>query len=187
MGNFMRIRVGLLVVCSLMCCGLFGQCKCTLQQLEDVSRGTPVIWGKPYEVPALHLEFRDESTGMPCSPTEIMIHYCWEWLQYPATERPWGAWTDTSDLLICNPNGETDVEIPIYLVKPRGWYDGKYTKFPWPKTPHFDRIEIMFSYNGCESNVIWESKDLKKFRDSKAIITLPCGGHVRVEYAKLSK
>lgn len=177
-----RNVIGVINVCLFMACLVFGQTKFFMYQSEDAEHGTPLIWGKQYEVPSMHFVLLDKESGRPLSPKKILITYYWLWLKYPSIEMPWGAWTDADDFLECFPEGETEIIVPAHTVKPRGWYDGKYVRFPWPKKPHFDRIEIEFIYNNCSPNLILRAKDIEKLKTSIAVLTLPCGGRASVQY-----
>ena len=115
------------------------------------------------------------------------IHYYWEAIVYPATEAPWGAWTDFGEWIRCLPGGRREIAVPAFTVTPRGWYDGKYTKFPWAKKPRFHQIEIVFDYNRCAPRLIIEAGELGTYKDATALVKLPCAGRAAVTFERTSK
>jgi hypothetical protein len=53
-----------------------------------------VIFGKPYDAPAMRMRFVDSTTGLPLKNLyrgRITVSYSWRWLQYPYPEHAWGA------------------------------------------------------------------------------------------------
>ncbi|WP_035357197.1 hypothetical protein [Edaphobacter aggregans] len=73
------------------------------------------------------------------------------------------------------PDGNV-LKVPELLVKPRGWYDGKYAHSSWRKNPHFDRLEIMIDQGrGDFSRIIVLKSDLNKYRVSEATVELSSG------------
>lgn len=148
---------------------------CALSQSIDNRKGTPLIYGDPYRVSSLELKFVEKSTGASISPKAVHIHYYWQWLEYPYPEHEWGAWVDGEELLTCTSLGKDTLKVPELLVKPRGWYDGKYVRFPWSKKPHFDRLEIVVEQGGDFPRIIVHKSDLQKYRASIATVELSSG------------
>lgn len=149
--------------------------RCSLYGSEDKSRGQAVIFGRKYDVPELHLRYVDKATGKPISPKHVNVHYYWEWLEYPYPEHPWGAWSDAEDWIRCTTEGESEITIPAFTVKPRGWYAGKYTRFPSEKKPRFDRIEIVIELENCAPRLMVKSNELSRYRNATALVKLSCG------------
>jgi hypothetical protein len=155
--------------------------ECSLYGSDDKSRGRAVIFGKNYEVPELHLRFIDQSTGKPISPKYVNVHYVWLWLEYPYPEHPWGAWSDAEDWVRCT-TGESETTVPAFTVKPRGWYAGKYAKFPSERKPKFDRIEIVMELEKCAPRLVIKSSELSRYRNATAVVKLSCGAPEEVTF-----
>jgi hypothetical protein len=165
-----------------------GQKMCSVYASLDGSRGTPVIFGRHYLVPELKLRFLNATTGKPVSPDSVNIHYYSQWLMVPAPENSSGAWSDVDDWVRCVPGGQTEISVPRFTVNPRGWYDGKYVKFPYTligsKQPRFDRIEIVVEFDRSMPRLIIKEADLKQYRGAVAVVTLPPAGRAKVEFEK---
>lgn len=159
--------------------------------ISGVDRGQPVVWGKSYEMPELNLKFVDIDDGQPIIPETINIHYYWRWVVYPAIEHEWGAWSDGEDLIVCTPSGGDQISIPPFTVKPRGWYNGKYIKFPYTltgsKLPYFDRIEIVFEVNRSAPRLIIKKDEIKKYTNTLVIVKLPDAGRAEVDFQRPNK
>ncbi len=162
------------------CC--IGQSMCTLLSGEEQTRGEPVIFGQEVRVPDLNLRFIDAGTRTPISPKKVEVHYYWQWIMYPAAEHAWGAWADGQDRVRCEPAGRVEITVPAFTVKPRGWYSGKYTSFPWPKKPHFARIEIVIEFDRWAPRLMIDASDLNKYRGTTAIVRLPRAGRATVVF-----
>lgn len=151
----------------------------------------PVIFGKDFQVPELHMRFVDAATGKPVIPKVVNVHYYWLWLEWPAPEHAWGAWSDAQDWVKCTTGGDDQLVVPARTVKPRGWYDGKYTQFPYnliqDKSPKFDRLEIVFEFGKGAPRLIVDRKELARYKDSTAVLKLPYAGHAQVQFEKRSK
>jgi len=158
---------------------------CSLHMSEDDSLGKPVIFGEDYLVPTLRLRFVDEKTGMPVAPKVVNIHYYWLWLAYPYPEHEWGAWEDGEEWVQCT-GGQSEIIIPERTTRTRGWYNGKYTRFPWPKKPKFDRLEIVIEFDHSAPRLIVEKGDLSRYKNSIAIVKLPSAGRATAQFEKLS-
>jgi len=87
----------------------------------------PVIFGKPYLVPKLKVQLLDKYTNKPFAGAEVTVNYVWEWLEYPYTEAPFGAWSEGNYSATCYANEGGIVEIEEYKVEPHGWYKGIYS------------------------------------------------------------
>jgi len=168
-----------------------GQEMCSKYASLDGSRGKPVIVGKPYEVPELKLRFLSAMTGKPVSPDAVNVHYYSQWLMVPAPENSSGAWSDVDDWVRCVPGGQTEITVPRFTVNPRGWYDGKYLKFPYTltgsKQPRFDRIEIVVEVDRSAPRLIIQEADLKQYRGAIAVVRLPSAGRAKVQFEKPSQ
>lgn len=151
------------------------------------TRGEPVIFGKEFQVPELHMRFVDAATGKPVIPKVVDVHYYWLWLEWPYPEHDWGAWSDAEDWVKCA-TGSDQLVVPTHRVKPRGWYNGKYTKFPYTlsgsKEPKFDRLEIVFETENCAPRLIVPARDIRRFKDRTAVVKLPCAGWAEVEFER---
>src|SRR5689334_188425 len=102
---------------------------CTLASSIDTTKGKPLVYGDSFRVPSLRLRFVKKSTGESVVPKAVHIHYLWKWLEYPYPEHGWGAWVDAEELVNCTPSGRATLSVPELIVRPRGWYDGKYIRF----------------------------------------------------------
>lgn len=149
---------------------------CALAPSIDITKGSPLIYGDSYLVSSLELKFVEKATGKSTTPKAVHVHYYWKWLEYPYPEHEWGAWVDGEELMNCALSGGNMLKVPELLVKPRGWYDGKYTRSPWRKNPHFDRLEIMIDQGGGDfSRIIVHKSDLNRYRVSEATLELSSG------------
>ena len=145
--------------------------------------GPAKLFGIPVTIPAFRLHFVDEKSSQSVTPTKISINYNWKWLEYPYPEHSLGAWSDVSDTIEClEPGAETLV--PEFTVRPRGWYDGKYIKFPFTitgsKHPSFTGIGIVMHDVGCNKTrwVILSPKDVSRLKkNNSVIIKINCAGH----------
>jgi len=153
-----------------------GESTCTLSQSIDSTKGAPLIYGDPYQVPSLELRFVEKATSKPITPKAVHIHYYWQWLEYPYPEHEWGAGVDAEELVNCMLKSGNTLTVHELLVRPRGWYDGKYVRFPWPKKPRFDRLEIVIDQGGGDfPRLIVHRGDLGKYRMSVATVEISNG------------
>jgi hypothetical protein len=129
-----------------------------------------VIFGKRFPVGPVRIRLIDGEKGMPIEYKEIRIVYGWRWLEYPYSEHDWGAWNDTGDKLSCQLDLNGWIEAPAHEVQPRGWYNGKYTRWPWPKRPHFTEVEIVAVTSGGFARVKLKPVDLQKFQTNDLIV-----------------
>ena len=146
---------------------------------EDDDTGPAKLFGDPVTVPALHLRFMDGKTNKEVAPSKISIIYEWEWLKYPYPERSWGVWYGARDLVECIEPG-SEVLVPEFEVQPRGWYDGKYAKFPFVwKRPSFTEIGIVMYDVGCSTTrtKISPNEVAKLKKNNSVIIKINCAGH----------
>jgi len=179
------MKIRLLVVAFLAMIGCAGgQNMCTALPGEEESRGQPVVFGQEVPVPALRLRFLDETSGKPISPRVVMAHYYWQWIMYPATEHAWGAWADAEDRVRCEPAGQTEISVPAFTVRPRGWYNGKYTEVPWSKKPRFDRLELVIEFERWAPRLIIKESELRRYKDAIAVLKLPRAGRVKVVFER---
>jgi hypothetical protein len=151
----------------------------------------PVIFGEEFTVPELHMQFVHMKTGNSLVPTVIDVRYFWQWLEYPYADYPRGAWSDAEDWVKCMTGGDNQLVVPAYTVKPFGWYDGKYTKFPYTLTgsrkPRFDRLEIVINFDDRQPDrLIMRRNELRRYNDARATIRLFNDGYPQVEFEKRS-
>ena len=140
--------------------------------------GPAVIFGDPVTVPAFQLRFVDEKSAQSVAPSKIAINYSWRWLEYPYPEHSWGAWSDVSDLIEC-PEPGAETLVAEYEVRPRGWYNGKYAKFPFVgKRPYFTRVSISLAVNGCteQTGASISAKEARKLKDKSVVFKVNCNG-----------
>lgn len=79
---------------------------------------------------------------------------------------------------------EKNILIPPYTVRPNAWYSGKYAN-ETQNRPRFTRIEVSLETPKCGApRLHFDKKELSRFRDSVAFITLPCGGLPRFRFEK---
>lgn len=163
-----------------------GPCALYASTDQDHHLGKPVVFGKEYTVPALHLRFVDEETGRPVTPRAIDVHYYWEWLEYPYPEHPQGAWSDAEEWVRCTTT-TSQAFVPARTIRPRGWYDGKHARFPWPRMPRFDRLEIVISFDHSAPRLIIRARQLERYEHAVAVVKLPPAGRATVQFEKNSK
>lgn len=145
-------------------------------------RGDAVIFGKPYPVPELRLQFQNE--GGVVRPMSLDVFYIWKWLEYPYPEHAWGAWSDAYDWFRCTVGDDGKLTVPSFTVRPRGWYKGFYTYFPWPKKPYFDYIELTVQVEGCAPKLRIALTDLDWYRKSTAVVKVSCGSPIEVTFKR---
>ena len=133
---------------------------------EECERGEPVIFGKPYKVPRLKIRLLDERTNKPLAGTKITLNYIWKWLEYPYTERPFGAWEEDAYSTSCYADGEGVIEVGEFEVRPRGWYKGIHSAGRAPRflnvTAGYDLPYVGTNINGCYTYTTFTRADLDK-------------------------
>ncbi len=112
--------------------------------------GEPAIRGKKASVPALHFRLVDSRSSQPVRAISAKVLYVWEWIQYPYPEHAWGAWVEAYEGFIQAPDSDGALRIAARVIEPRGWYDGRYTRFPTRRTPRFKWVEVSVKLAGCE-------------------------------------
>ena len=146
----------------------------------DFGREDPVIFGDEFDVPGLNIRFVRKNTGEPLIPDEITLFYMWNWLGEPYEDAVWGRWNSAIERVKCTTNGQSSITIPPYTVRPRGWYDGRYTRFPFTllgsQRPRFDHIEISIQFGDCRRRWLIGADDLEPYEGNIAIFNLACGG-----------
>jgi hypothetical protein len=143
-----------------------------------------VIFGKKYKVPPLRVRLIDAATGSRLENKSISVNYGWRWLEYPYPEHSMGAWSDAADRLSCESDVNGWIETPAHEVKPRGWYDGKYTRFPWPRPPSFTEVEIVAVTSGGFARVRLKPTDLAKFERHRLIVSVFDGWRTQLKWEK---
>lgn len=132
-----------------------------------------VIWGKSQTIPVMRIRILDGSSENAFQPKAVTVIYGWRWLEYPYPEHGWGAWNDTGDRLSCVLNHDGWFETPTHEVQPRGWYDGKYTRWPWPHKPGFTGVGlVILDSGGYSARVGLGAKEIQRFSDSVLVIRI---------------
>jgi hypothetical protein len=141
--------------------------------------GPAVLFSSPVVVPAFRLRFADSQSGKTLVPSNVSLAYGWRWLEYPYPEHSWGAWSEASDLVECmEPAGE--INVPEYEVRPRGWYDGWYTKFPFSRKPSFTGIAVVITLNGCTTRATIPPKELSNLKGQVVVFAANCRGESKI-------
>jgi hypothetical protein len=142
----------------------------------------PVIFGDRHLVPAMRIRIvlSDGRSAVPART--VTVNYGWRWLEYPYPEHSWGAWSDASDRAECELDQDGWIQVPSHEVQTRGWYDGRYTRFPWPRRPHFTGIEIVAVTKGGFARIYVQPRDLKRFADSDLIVQVFDGWRTRLAW-----
>lgn len=131
----------------------------------------------------MRIRIVDAATGAAFRTNDVKLAYSWDWLEYPYSEHAWGAWSSTSDDLKCSPDNEGWIEAPSHDVQPRGWYDGKYTRFPWLRRPHFTGIGFTaISPQGLFARFSLGPSDLKRFEKSDLIVLVHDGWRTELNW-----
>jgi hypothetical protein len=166
--------IGLLLSCSVASVAQSTTPTCTAWFAEADSHDRPaVIFGAKYSVPAMRIRLLDGVSGQPLDPKAITLNFSWEWLEYPYSEHAWGAWSEAADRLECALDSDGWLEVPPHEVEPRGWYDGKYTRWPWPRRPHFTGVGIVaITRRGLFARPRIDVRDLLKFRRADLVIAV---------------
>jgi hypothetical protein len=147
-------------------------------------RGLAVLFGDPVTVPIFRLRFVDIKTGQVLKPTRVTIAYGWKWLEYPYPEHLWGALSEASDVVSCTDITGDEIEVPAFEVKPRGWYDGKFAKFPFSRGPSFTGLGITATLPQCTPRVTIPPKAARDLQGKVAIIKVACRSESTVSYQK---
>lgn len=153
-----------------------------VSSLTNEKRGDAVIFGKPFLVPDLRFQF--EKDGNVIRPNKVAVAYGWNWLEYPYPEHSFGAWSSAGDTFECNVGKDGKLTVPSFTVKPRGWYKGFYTYFPWPKKPFFDSVEVTVHLAGCAPKLRIGADDLKQYTQALAVVKVSCTAPIEVAFRK---
>lgn len=176
-------------ICLVLCAAMHAQqvdptaIKCVL----DVPNGVfapekePVLFGTAFKVPDLRFQFVSKSENLP---SIVRVFYIWEWFEYPARGRSGGVWDDAGDIVECSNVGKMNIVIPAYNVVPKGWYSGEFANGR-KNIPKFDHIEVAFETKECGApRLLFDKKEIEKFRKMVALVSLPCGGLPKYEFLK---
>ena len=87
-----------------------------------------------------------------------------------------------ADRAECDLDRDGWTNVPSHEVQPRGWYDGKYTRFPWPRRPQFTGIEIVAVTKGGFARAHLDPRDLKRFAGFDLIIQVSNGWRTRLKW-----
>ncbi|HEY6413199.1 MAG TPA: hypothetical protein VIX42_05905 [Edaphobacter sp.] len=139
----------------------------------------PSIFGKEVIVPPMHVRFVDGLTGKPLTPSFITVNYGWHWLEYPYPEHAWGAWMDISDRYTCEATEAGSIKVPEHIVRPRGWYTGRYKR-----TPVFTDVEIVaMDQAGLAARAHIKKGEFNKLRSNDLILRITDGWQVEKIYS----
>lgn len=151
-----------------------------LQSSNGKPRGAAAIFGDPVLVSSFRMRFVDTKTGNVLKPTKVTLAYGWKWLEYPYPEHAWGAWSEASDVLTCLETAPEIVSVPQFEVKPRGWYDGKYAKFPFAKKPSFTGIDVAITLGECSPRVTIKPEYARHLQGRTVVVKVDCHGESTV-------
>jgi hypothetical protein len=138
--------------------------------------GAAILFGTEVDVPSFRLSFSETNSGKAVRPLKITIAYGWRWLDYPYPEHSWGAWVGASDVFECIAANEDGIKVPAFKVRPRGWYDGKYTRFPFSKKPAFTGIGVVIQLGGCTTRATITPKEAIRLQGHSAVFKANCTG-----------
>jgi hypothetical protein len=141
--------------------------------------GPAVLFSSPVVAPALRLRFVDSQSGDMLVPSKVRLAYGWRWLEYPYPEHSWGAWSEASDLVECM-EPAADIDVPAFEVQPRGWYDGKYVKFPFSKKPSFTGVAVVIEFDKCTTRATISPKESSNLKGRVAVFSVNCRGESRI-------
>jgi hypothetical protein len=137
--------------------------------------GPAVLFSAPVVVPAFRLRFVDSESGRLLTPSKLSLAYGWRWLEYPYPEHSWGAWSEASDIVECA-EPAVEVNVPEFEVRPRGWYDGKYVRFPFSKKPSFTGVAVVIETDKCTTRATISPKVASKLKGRVAVFKVTCRG-----------
>jgi hypothetical protein len=155
-----------------------------LQSRSGRPRGPAVIFGDPVSVSSFRMRFVDTKTGNVLKPTKVTLAYGWKWLEYPYPEHAWGAWSEASDVMTCLKTDTETISVPQFEVKPRGWYDGKYAKFPFAKKPSFTGIDVAITLGECSPRVTIKPEQARNLQGRTVVVNVDCHGESTVTYER---
>lgn len=155
-----------------------------LISLDGQPLGAALIFSGRVTIPSFRLRFVDKRTGTFVRPSEITLAYGWKWLQYPYPEHSAGAWSTASDLVSCVEPESGQTIVPSFEVTPRGWYDGKYTKFPFSQKPAFSGIDVSAVFPGCSPRVTMKPGDARALKGRTVVVKVSCQGDSTIVYEK---
>lgn len=98
----------------------------------------------------------------------------------PIQTIPGGAWSEAGDIFACSTTNLGPIEVPSVEVKPRGWYNGKYAKFPFLRKPSFTGIDISAKLETCTARVTLNISDSRNLGGKKVVVTVNCHGDSQV-------
>lgn len=147
--------------------------------MPDISPGDAVIFGRNLIVPTLRFQLIDGESGKPLQPELLTVHFGWRWLRYPYPEHAWGVWENAADQIDCKVDAQGWVTTPRHEVKPRGWYAGVYTKFPWQRKPMFDGVSVtMRSKEHLFPNFSLSDRELERMQHTPLLVRVYDGWRV---------
>lgn len=144
----------------------------------------PLLFGREFKVPDLRFRFKNPGSESKYRPYVIRVFYVWKWLEYPYPESARGAWSEADDIIDCTNVTNSDFVVPAYSVIPKGWYSGEFAN-ERKNLPRFDHIEVAFKTKECGApRLLFNKKEIEKFRTRIALVSLPCGGLPKYEFIK---
>jgi hypothetical protein len=172
------LRLLLILNFLLLAQSLRGECTCYSR--PDSQLGPAIFFGKEFKVPELKLKFEDRNTGSAVKPIYVRLFYTWQAITYPYPEHSWGAWYSYYEIWDCKPEPDGTVVVPALEIKPRGWYDGKYSRFPWPRKPHFEQIEVRPFFDGYNRTTFFSENNLSRLAKGVTLIKTSSSGLLEV-------
>jgi len=155
-----------------------------LESTAGRPRGPAVIFGQAVSVPAFRLRFVDTKSGRTLTPNLVTLAYGWKWLEYPYPEHAWGAWSEASDVVACTNIHQNELTVPLFEVRPRGWYKGKFVRFPFARKPSFSGIDIVAVLSECSPRVTIDPEHAGDLQGRAVVAHVSCQGQSQVEYKK---
>lgn len=153
---------------------------CVILRAEDNDRfqvhGKPLIYGRTLRVPRMRVRVRDSEENRSLEIQRLRILYAWEWLDYPFPGRELGGWTAAWDQAECNgARAGTTVQVPVFDIQPRGYYDGRLARYPFARLPHVTRIVLdVLVTDSCERKVQLSPGDVTRLSRDVVVITTSC-------------
>lgn len=122
---------------------------------------SPLIFGKPFQVPAFTLKIVYSNNNKPLRNAKIHLFYVWKWLEYPQTENLFPGWAEAYELTTCDLDDDEFTKVPTYEVVTRGWYKGRWLL---GRKPKFDHFTIQVPTKKRLLTYDYSEKDLEKLR-----------------------
>lgn len=167
-----------------------GSCRVTIKAEENgllgkggKPLGPAILFSDPVAISAFKLRFVDGNSKQPIVPSKISIAYGWKWLEYPYPEHSWGAWSEASDIVECF-DPESEIQVPEFVVRPRGWYDGKFVKFPFRRRPLFTGVGVILKIGDCTTRATISPGKSKELQCESVVFRVNCNGESTIVIGK---